>query len=222
MRTGRPRSFCKEEALDKAMTIFWRHGYEGASLADLTEAMGINSPSLYACFGSKEGLFKAVLERYDQRRNNFMEQVVAAPTVAQVAETFLMGVAGFASDTSGKNPPGCLMLQGGLSGGDTTIPDTLARHRAEKEAILRARFEQAKKEGELSGNVDAAALARYLMVMSNGICVQAAAGATLTQLREVAAIALTNWPVKAGDHMVAKKSEKASIGALAAVGQDGG
>src|SRR5678816_2244670 len=63
MRTGRPRSFCKEEALDRAMTVFWRNGYEGASLAHLTEAMGINSPSLYACFGSKEGLFKAVLER---------------------------------------------------------------------------------------------------------------------------------------------------------------
>src|SRR5271168_3627696 len=157
MRTGRPRSFCKEEALDKAMTVFWRQGYEGASMADLTKAMGINPPSLYACFGSKEGLFKAVLERYDQRRNSFMEDVVAAPTVAKVAETFLMGVAGFASDTSGKNPPGCLMLQGGLSCGDTTIPDTLARHRAEKEAMLRARFEQAKKKGELARNVDAAA-----------------------------------------------------------------
>ena len=93
MRTGRPRSFCKDEALDKAIAVFWRQGYEGASMADLTKAMGINSPSLYACFGSKEGLFKAVLERYDQRRNSFMESVVAAPTVAQVAETFLMGVA---------------------------------------------------------------------------------------------------------------------------------
>jgi AcrR family transcriptional regulator len=198
MRTGRPRSFCKDESLDKAMTVFWRQGYEGASMADLTKAMGINPPSLYACFGSKEGLFKAVLDRYDQRRNSFMESVVAAPTVAQVAETFLMGVAGFASDTSGKNPPGCLMLQGGLSCGDTTIPDVLARHRAEKEAILRTRFEQAKEAGELAKSADAAALARYLMVMSNGICVQAAAGATLEELREVAAIALTNWPANAG------------------------
>ncbi len=94
MRTGRPRSFCKEEALDRAMTVFWRQGYEGASLADLTEAMGINSPSLYACFGSKEGLFKAVLERYDQRRTAFMADVTAAPTAAQVAEKFLDGRGG--------------------------------------------------------------------------------------------------------------------------------
>jgi AcrR family transcriptional regulator len=201
MRTGRPRSFCKEEALDRAMTVFWRHGYEGTSLTNLTEAMGINSPSLYACFGSKEGLFKAVLERYDQRRAAFMADVVAAPTAAQVAEKFLMGVAAFAADTSGKTPPGCLMLQGGLSCGDSVIPDTLARHRAEKEAMLRVRFEQAKKSGDVANNCDAAALARYLMVMANGICVQAAAGATAQELREVAVIALANWPgaVSAGN-----------------------
>src|ERR1044071_6333578 len=86
LRTGRPRCFCKEEALDKAMVVFWRQGYEGASLSDLTKAMGINPPSLYACFGSKEGLFKAVLERYDQRREIFMTGVLAAPTAAAVAE----------------------------------------------------------------------------------------------------------------------------------------
>jgi AcrR family transcriptional regulator len=194
MRTGRPRTFCKEEALDRAMTVFWRQGYEGASLANLTEAMGINSPSLYACFGNKEGLFKAVLERYDQRRNTFMTAVTAASTAAAVAEAFLMGVAEFAANTGGKNPPGCLMLQGGLSCGDTTIPDMLTKHRAEKEAMLRARFELARKCGDLSKDSDPAALARYLAVMANGIAVQAAAGATAKQLREVAAIALANWP----------------------------
>jgi len=194
MRTGRPRSFCKDEALDRAMTVFWRQGYEGASLADLTDAMGINSPSLYACFGSKEGLFKAVLERYDERRNIFMTTVTAAPTAAAVAEAFLMGVAEFVADTGGRNPPGCLMLQGGLSCGDTTIPDMLMKHRAEKEAMLRARFEQAKKSGDLAKDSDPAALARYLAVMANGLSVQAAAGATAEQLREVAAIALINWP----------------------------
>ena len=194
MRTGRPRSFCKEEALDRAMTVFWRQGYEGASMADLTRAMGINPPSLYACFGSKEGLFKAVLERYDQRRASFMAHVLEAPSAQKVAETYLMGVAAFVADTSGRNPPGCLMVQGGLSCGDTMIPDTLARHRAEKEAMLRARFEDSRNSGDLPTSCDPAALARYLMVMANGICVQASAGATAEELREVAAIALTNWP----------------------------
>ena len=197
MRTGRPRCFCKEDALDKAMNVFWRQGYEGASLSDLTKAMGINPPSLYACFGSKEGLFKAVLERYDQRREAFMAQVVAAPTVAEVAQAYLMGVAGFVADTGGRNPPGCLMLQGGLSGSDKDIPDMLARHRAEKEAMLRTRFEQAKKSGELAKSSDPAALARFLMVMANGLCVQAAAGASEKELKEVASIALANWPAMA-------------------------
>ncbi len=125
MRTGRPRGFCVEETLDRAMTVFWRHGYEGASLSDLTSAMGINSPSLYACFGSKEGLFRAVLERYDERRKSFMESVLAAPTAAKAAELYLHGVADFAIDTSGQNPPGCLLLQSGLSCGDSDIVRSL-------------------------------------------------------------------------------------------------
>ncbi|HEX4635322.1 MAG TPA: TetR/AcrR family transcriptional regulator [Rhizomicrobium sp.] len=204
MRTGRPRCFCKEEALDKAMTVFWRQGYEGASLSDLTRAMGINPPSLYACFGSKEGLFKAVLERYDQRRDAFMAQVLAAPTVAEVAQAYLMGVAAFVADTGARNPPGCLMVQGGLSGSDKDIPEMLARHRAEKEAMLRARFEQARKSGDLAKTSDPAALARYLMVMANGLCVQAAAGASEKELKEVAVIALANWPA-----MVAAGPKKA-------------
>src|SRR6185312_10108520 len=109
MRTGRPRSFCVEEALDRAMTVFWRQGYEGASLSDLTAAMGINSPSLYACFGSKEGLFKAVVDRYETRRGTFMAKILAAATAQEVAEAFLFGIAEFAADTGGQNPPGCLM-----------------------------------------------------------------------------------------------------------------
>ena len=209
MRTGRPRCFCKEEALDKAMTVFWRKGYEGASISDLTKAMGINPPSLYACFGSKEGLFKAVLERYDQRREMFMSDVLAAPTAAAVAEAYLMGVAAFVSDTSGRNPPGCLMVQGGISCGEKDIPEMLARHRAEKEGMLRTRFEQAKKSGDLSKASDPAALARYLMVMANGICVQAAAGATLKDLREVAAMALTNWPASAAAPKKSRAKETA-------------
>jgi AcrR family transcriptional regulator len=202
MRSGRPRSFCKDQALDRAMTVFWKNGYEGASIASLTEAMGINPPSLYACFGSKEGLFTAVLEHYDQRRTDFMNTVLAAPNAAKVAETFLFGVAEFVADTGGQNPPGCLMLQGGISCGDSQIPDVLARHRAEKEALLRRRFEEAKAQGDLSASTDPAALARYLAVMANGICVQAAVGATAEQLREVASLALAGWPAATADQRV--------------------
>src|ERR1700761_2872773 len=106
MRTGRPRSFCTDTALDRAMTVFWRKGYEGASLAELTEAMGINPPSLYAAFGNKEGLFRAVLERYDARRQAQMDRVIAAPDPRSVARLFLEGVADFSADTGGRSPPG--------------------------------------------------------------------------------------------------------------------
>jgi AcrR family transcriptional regulator len=176
------------------MTIFWRNGYEGASMSELTAAMGINSPSLYACFGSKEGLFRAVLERYDERRKSFMEYVMAAPDVAQMAERFLHGVADFAVDTSGQNPPGCLLLQSGLSCGESQIPDELARHRAEKEKVLRQRLERARKNGDLPKGANPAALARYLLTVSNGICVQAASGASAKELHEVASMALMGWP----------------------------
>ena len=194
MRTGRPRGFCTDTALDRAMTVFWRKGYEGASLADLTEAMGINSPSLYAAFGNKEGLFRAVLERYDGRRKEFMDRVLAAPDARSAARTFLEGVAEFAIDTSGRNPPGCLLVQSGLSCSDQDIPDALAQHRAEKERALRERFERDRSEGNLPKGADPAILARYLVAMANGMCVQAAAGASVNELNDVACLALAAWP----------------------------
>jgi len=178
------------------MDVFWRHGYEGASLAELTTAMGINSPSLYAAFGSKEGLFRAVLERYDDRRKALMESVIAAPDPREAARLFLEGVANFAADTSGRTPPGCLLLQSGLSCSDQDIPDALAQHRAEKERVLRERFERDRSDGNLPQSADPATLARYLMAMANGICVQASAGASVLELHDVAAVALSAWPVR--------------------------
>jgi AcrR family transcriptional regulator len=195
VRTGRPRGFCIDTALDKAMTVFWRKGYEGASLADLTEAMGINPPSLYSAFGSKEGLFRAVLERYDERRQGLMDSVLAAPDARSVARLFLEGVAEFAVDTSGRNPPGCLLVQSGLSCSDQDIPDVLAQHRAEKERALRERFERDRAAGDLPESADPATLASYLVAMANGICVQAAAGASAKALRDVAEFAIAGWPV---------------------------
>jgi AcrR family transcriptional regulator len=193
MAAGRPRTFCTEKALDSAMQVFWRKGYEGASMVDLTTAIGINSPSLYAAFGNKENLFKAVLERYDARRSAFMAGIVAAPTVLEVARLFLHGVADFAVDTGGQNPPGCLLLQSGLSCGDSTIPDELARHRAEKEATLCARFTQARARNELPETADPKTLARFLSAMANGMSVQASSGATSEELHAVADVALASF-----------------------------
>jgi AcrR family transcriptional regulator len=208
MRTGRPRGFCTETALDRAMTVFWQKGYEGASLADLTEAMQINPPSLYAAFGSKEGLFRAVLGRYDERRKGLMDQVLAAPDAKSVARLFLEGVADFAADTNGRNPPGCLLVQSGLSCSDQDIPDALAQHRAEKERALRERFERDRREGKLPQSAEPAVLASYLVAMANGMCVQAAAGASATDLRKVADLAVAALPLPDAETKEPRKSAK--------------
>jgi AcrR family transcriptional regulator len=191
------------------MQVFWRKGYEGASMVDLTTAMGINSPSLYAAYGSKEGLFRAVLERYEARRDKFMAEVFAAPTAKEVASLFLHGVADFAADTGGQNPPGCLLLQSGMTCGDSDIPDELARHRAIKEKALSERFARARAEGDLPQNTEPAALARYVMAVSNGMCVQAASGATLADLHAVADVALSSWPVSGASKLREKEPEAA-------------
>src|ERR1700754_2733841 len=113
MGVGRPREFDAETALDQAMEVFWRHGYEGATIAQLTEAMGINPPSLYACFGNKEGLLKAALDRYTKLRDEWMEEVLAAPSARDVVDRMLMGIADRQTDPA--NAPGGLLGQGGIA-----------------------------------------------------------------------------------------------------------
>lgn len=190
MRMGRPREFDAETALDQAMEVFWRHGYEGATIAQLTEAMGINPPSLYACFGNKEGLLKAALDRYTKLRNIWMDEVVAAPTARAVAERMLMGIADKQTDPA--NPPGCLLVQGGVAcgTGSENVPFELAARRAQNEEQLRDRFVRAKAEGDLNESADPAALARYVSAVSVGMGVMASSGADREALRQVADVAV--------------------------------
>lgn len=190
MGMGRPREFDAEVALDQAMEVFWRHGYEGATIAQLTEAMGINPPSLYACFGNKEGLLKAALDRYSKLRSAWMDEVVAAPTAREVAERMLMGIAEKQTDPA--NPPGCLLVQGGIAcgTGSENVPFELAARRAENEDQLRDRFVRAKAEGDLKPTSDPAALARYVSAVSVGMGVMASSGSDREALRQVASVAV--------------------------------
>jgi AcrR family transcriptional regulator len=190
MGMGRPREFDAETALDQAMEVFWRHGYEGATIAQLTEAMGINPPSLYACFGNKEGLLKAALDRYTHLRAAWMEEVVSAPTARDVAERMLMGIADKQTDPA--NPPGCLLVQGGIAcgTGSENVPFELAARRAQNEDQLRERFVRAKAEGDLKETSDPAALARYVSAVSVGMGVMASSGADREALRQVARVAV--------------------------------
>jgi AcrR family transcriptional regulator len=191
---GRPRTYDVETALEQAMKVFWRLGYEGASLAELTKAMGINAPSLYAAFGSKEGLFKAVLDHYDARRQSCLHETLAAPTGREMAERLLTSLVDLS--TNPDEPRGCLFLQGGLSCGVATpdIPQELARRRESLEQTLRQRLVRARDEGDLPASAEPAALARFLVSVCNGIAIQAASGATRDELRQIAALAMKAWP----------------------------
>lgn len=190
---GRPREFDTEKALERAMALFWRQGYEGTSLADLTHALGITRPSLYAAFGSKEALFLKALDLYETRAG-YREAALAAPTASAYARALLEGAADLHGDR--KNPPGCLGVQGALACAPETdaIRKELIRRRKIGEGIIRDRLKRAKAEGDLPPDANPADLARYLSIVIYGITVQAAGGATREELRNVAELALQNWP----------------------------
>ena len=194
MAIGRPRTFDVNQALDRALEVFWRKGYEGATLCDLTAAMGINPPSLYAAFGNKEGLFRQALDRYWGLRTAFWDDALAAPTARAVAETLLRGTAKFLGDPC--HPKGCLAVQGALASGgeEDCIRKELEKRRGTSQAEIRERFKRAKREGDLPANADPAVLARFLATVIEGMAVQAASGATRKELERVAETALLAFP----------------------------
>jgi AcrR family transcriptional regulator len=194
MAVGRPRAFDVEEALDQALRVFWEKGYEGASLPELTKAMGINRPSLYAAFGNKEQLFRKALDRYEQGPTAYFREALAAPTARQVVERLWAG--GINLVTSPRNPRGCFAVQAALVCGDAADPvraELEARRKAAEKA-LRRRFQRAKAEGDFPPNADPADLARYAATVLRGMAVQAAGGATRKELQRVAALAMKAWP----------------------------
>jgi AcrR family transcriptional regulator len=191
---GRPRGFDAAAALDAALEVFWRKGYEGATLPDLTEAMGINRPSLYAAFGNKSALFRKVLERYAEGPACYVKHAVEAPTGRKVFEKLLDGVIELV--TCPEHPGGCLAVQGALACGDDAAParEQLVALRAAGEALLRRRLEQAKADGDFPKKVNPADLARYAATVIHGIAVQGVSGASRRELRGVARLALAAWP----------------------------
>jgi len=187
MPGGRPRSFDAATALDRALEVFWRQGYEGTSLADLTAAMGINKPSLYAAFGNKEELFGKVLARYLDGPGAYAADALDAPTGREVIERLIHGAIDL---TAGENtPPGCLCVKTVHASG----PDAHAARqdavtvRKAGEAALRRRLEQAT---DLPSRHQPAALAALVHTISDGIAVQAAAGRSRDELRRIGTSAL--------------------------------
>jgi len=192
---GRPRSFDIDRALDRALKVFWRRGYEGTSLSDLTKAVGVNRPSLYAAFGDKEALFRKALDRYLNGPAAYTREALEEPTARAVVDRLLRGAVDL--NTSPRNPGGCLTVQGALACGETadSIRRELVACRAAGEVALRRRFERALSEGDLPGDMDPADLARYVATIVYGIAVLAAGGASRSQLQRVVEMVLRTLPL---------------------------
>jgi AcrR family transcriptional regulator len=195
---GRPREFDADQALDAALKVFWRKGYEGATLPELTRAMGINRPSLYAAFGNKEALFCKVLDRYVAGPSAYVGEALKEPTARAVAERILGGTIDLLTDP--RNPHGCLMVQGALACGEAaeSVRRELVARRVACEDAIRRRFERALAEGDLPADAAPADLARYVVTVVHGMAVQAAGGASREQLQRVVALALRAWPKRKG------------------------
>src|ERR1700736_1862169 len=181
---GRPRAFDPDVALERAMHVFWAKGYQGAALSDLTQAMRINRPSLYAAFGNKEQLFRKVLDRYMDGPVAYFGKALAAPTARDVVAEIFLGTARMGDDP--RIPAGCLMVKGALACGDASVRKEVAARRAASEAALRRRLQRAKREGDLTKNANPGDLAGYVMTVVRGMAVQSAGGASSHQLRRVA------------------------------------
>ena len=194
MAAGRPRSFDTDKALDRAMHVFWRKGYDGTSLSDLTRAMRINAPSLYAAFGNKAALFGKVIDRYVAGPGRFIPKALKAPTARAVVEQLFKGVVGL--QVAKDHPGGCLLVQGAVSAGDKTsrVRKEVTARLAMCEGAIRKRLERAKSEGDLPRHANPADLARYIMAVLDGIAVAGATGAKRKQLQTIAEVALRAWP----------------------------
>ena len=191
---GRPREFDPDQALEAAIEVFWRRGFEGTSLSDLTTAMQLSRPSVYAAFGNKEALFRKALSRYAETRTAAMDAALRAPLVKDAVQRFLREFVASATDPA--TPPGCLTVQGGVTpdASGPAIHASLAKVRHDGHAALTSRLQQAIDEQDLPADSDPADLALYVTTLTQGIAVQAASGATRPQLDRVIDRALAAWP----------------------------
>lgn len=191
---GRPREFDLEEALTAALRVFWRRGYEGASMAELTAEMGIAKPSLYAAFGNKEELFKKALDLYEREKMSYMAAALQEPTSRRMAERLLTGA--LEMQTSSCDPKGCLGVISTVACGQeaSAIRDSvIARQKSSRQALI-SRLEEYKTDGDLPGDIEPEALARYMVAVLQGLSVQAGAGASVQELKSLVAMAMRTWP----------------------------
>ena len=191
---GRPRAFDRDQALARAMEVFWVRGFEGASLAELTQAMGINPPSLYAAFGCKEQLFHEAVELYTRTEGTEIWPAVASAASARAAVYAFLRQSALSFSRPDK-PAGCLIVLSGLHSADThpAVAAALRDHRADNVEQLREMLDKAVAAGELPAGIDTTAIATFYATVQQGMSIQARDGADRATLLGVADAAMASW-----------------------------
>ena len=193
---GRPRTFDRARALDLAMRLFWRQGFETTSISDLTAELGINPPSLYAAFGDKEQLFREAAQRYQEEADRAAMAVYQAAPTARAAVLKLLAAATLGLTRPGQ-PNGCMLVTaaGSCSAASPALQAELGQLRAVSRRRMQARLKRAIGEGELPAGTDAAALARFYTTIIQGMTTQRIDGATRKELQATAEMAMRAWPI---------------------------
>ena len=193
---GRPLSFDRDTALDKAMHVFWEHGYEAASISDLTAAMGITPPSLYTAFGDKAHLFMEAIERYGNGPGGFGQRALdEEPTARRAIQRLLDEAAD--ELTQACHPLGCMMVMAATncSLAAENIQKALVKRRALGVAAMQTRIQRGIDEGELPAATDAGALANFYATVYQGMSMQAKDGMPKASLLASVEMAMRSWPV---------------------------
>lgn len=191
---GRPRGFDKTEALRRAMEVFWTRGFQGASMAELTAAMGLNAPSVYAAFGDKVALFRAAMALYNETDGaGIWDGIETAPTARDAVTGMLRASA--EAFTCGEAPRGCMVVLSALQSESPhpEICDDLKAMRLRNIDLLERRFERARNDGELPNGSDCRAIAVYVTTLQHGMSIQARDGANRETLSAVVDCAMAGW-----------------------------
>ncbi|MGW6687930.1 TetR/AcrR family transcriptional regulator [Streptomyces sp. NPDC054961] len=190
---GRPRSFDRAAALDKAMFAFWENGYEATSISDLTASLGIGAPSLYAAFGDKRTLFDEVVAAYGGRYAQFAAVALAEePTAREAVGRVLREAAGIYTDPA--HPPGCMVISAAVNTTSQEVARALRERREAGQVMFEHRIRADVAAGVLAADTDVRALARYAGAVLQGMSQQARDGASRGELEAVADVALRAWP----------------------------
>jgi AcrR family transcriptional regulator len=192
---GRPRAFDRAEALQKAMLLFWEKGFQGAAMSELTAAMGINAPSLYACFGGKEALYREALALYEAGDGaELAAAIAAAPTAREAIEIYLMRSAALFSRPD--KPAGCMVVLSVVHAAGTSeeAGRALRDARGEMQGVMEARLRSDIARGELPASCDPPTIAAFYSTVQQGMSIRARDGASRAELEAVARGAMAAWP----------------------------